>query len=245
MSWEITRIKKPTAKNPVVIIGLPGIGNVGKITVDYIIEKTKAKKVYDFYSETMPHTVYVNEKSLVELPKIELYEHKNLFLLSGDVQPGDEVSCHELCYALLKLFKTLKVSLIVTLGGIGLQELSQSPGMYITGTDKKSIAAFKKGHKINSKLYGIVGPIMGVSGLIMGLGKKKGFDSVSLLVETITHPLHAGFKEAKGLLNILKKKYSIKIDLKDLEKEVKEIEKLKITEDLTQVKQPKSVSYIG
>jgi hypothetical protein len=66
MTWKITKtVKKiPKLKNPILIEGLPGIGNVGKVAVDFIIDELKAKKLYDIFSYTFPHSVFVNEKSL-------------------------------------------------------------------------------------------------------------------------------------------------------------------------------------
>jgi len=37
-TWKIDHIgKKPRLKSPILIEGLPGIGNVGKVTVDFVI----------------------------------------------------------------------------------------------------------------------------------------------------------------------------------------------------------------
>ena len=58
---------------PIFIEGLPGIGNVGKIAVDFFIDELKAIKLYSFFSYKFPHSVFINEKNLVEMPKIELY----------------------------------------------------------------------------------------------------------------------------------------------------------------------------
>ena len=45
MSWKIKQFgKKPKLKNPTLIEGLPGIGNVGKIAADFIVDELKAKK---------------------------------------------------------------------------------------------------------------------------------------------------------------------------------------------------------
>ena len=46
--WEVTQEIKtvPRLNKPVFIEGLPGIGNVGKIAVDFLIEELGAKKIY-------------------------------------------------------------------------------------------------------------------------------------------------------------------------------------------------------
>src|SRR3989338_384797 len=76
--WEITQECKtlPVLHNPLLIEGLPGIGNVGKIAEDYLIEEIDAKLLYSFFSYKFPHSVFVNEKNLIEMPKLELYYKK-------------------------------------------------------------------------------------------------------------------------------------------------------------------------
>ena len=50
MSYNFARRgHKIEIKNPILIAGLPGIGNVGKIAVDFLIEEMKAKKIYNSF----------------------------------------------------------------------------------------------------------------------------------------------------------------------------------------------------
>ena len=97
--FEIKEFSKPELKNPILIEGLPGIGNVGKIAVDFMIDNLKAKKFIDIYSKAFPNSVFVNEKNLVHLPRISLYykrlKNKDVIFLAGDVQPLDEKACYE------------------------------------------------------------------------------------------------------------------------------------------------------
>ena len=50
-AWEVTfeTKKVPKLNNPVLIEGLPGIGNVGKIAIDFIVEELKAQKLCSFF----------------------------------------------------------------------------------------------------------------------------------------------------------------------------------------------------
>src|SRR3989344_4827127 len=104
--WQVIKetTETPKLRNPILIEGLPGIGNVGKIAIDFMIEELKAKKLYSLFSYTFPHSVFVNDDDLVELPSIEIYYKKfngngagkrDLLILTGDVQPVDEVSSYE------------------------------------------------------------------------------------------------------------------------------------------------------
>src|SRR3989338_2606974 len=112
MKWEIkTEIKSvPKLVNPILIEGLPGIGNVGKIAVDFLIEELGAKKLYSFFSYKFPYSVFINEENLIEMPKLELYYKKfkgqnkqDLLLLTGDIQPIDEESGYSFCEEIIKI----------------------------------------------------------------------------------------------------------------------------------------------
>ena len=242
-AWKIDKIgKRPNLKNPILLTGLPGIGNVGKVAVDFMVEELNAKKIASFSSHTFPHSVFVNEENLVELPTIDLYYKKmgsknDLLLLAGDVQPNDEVSCYEFSEALLDVAAEMKTKHIITLGGIGLHTIPKKPKVYCTGNSKKLIKDFRKGITVNEQLYGVVGPIVGVSGLLLGLSQKREIEAVSLLAETFGHPMYLGVKGAREILKILNTKLKLNINLKDLDKEIKELEKeiAKKSDDLGEI----------
>src|SRR3990167_9436447 len=58
----------PRLKNPVLVEGLPGMGQVGKIAVDFLIDALKPKMLYKIYSHDFWHSVYFNDEGFVELP---------------------------------------------------------------------------------------------------------------------------------------------------------------------------------
>ena len=232
--WEITKEnKEPKLENPVFIEGLPGIGNVGKIAVDFLIEEFKAKKLYTFFSHKFPHSVFVNEENLVETPKLELYYKKfngsnkrDLLLLTGDIQPIDEESCYSFCEEVLKIVKQYHCSEIITTGGIGLQQIPENPKVYCTANDEVLLKQYlKNGLHIEKNIFGIVGPIVGVSGVLLGLGKKRKVKGVALLAETFGHPMFLGIKGAKELLKVIEKKFEYGINIKRMSKEIIQVEK--------------------
>ena len=260
-SWKINLMeKKPKLKNPILIEGLPGIGNVGKIVVDFIVDELKAVKLYDITSYTFPHSVFINENNLVELPKIEIYYKKgkqDLLFLAGDVQPIDEVGSYEFSDKILDIAQGFRCKEIITLGGIGLTDIPKKPKVYCTANTKSIIKRYKNGIKFNDKLYGIVGPIIGVTGLLLGLAEKRKIPAISFLAETYGHPMYLGVKGAREILKIVNEKLRLKIQLDKLDEEIKSIDKelLRRTEQLgeitkqTAIKKLKSkikeVDYIG
>jgi uncharacterized protein len=242
-TWKISHLgKKPNLKNPVLIEGLPGIGNVGKVAVDFLIDELDATKIYEITSNTFPHSVFVNEDNLVELPKIEVFYKKmngkkpDLILLGGDVQPSDEVSSYDFSEKVLDIIEQFKGKEIITLGGIGLGEVPKKPKVYCTANTKKIIQKYKN-DAVNDKLYGVVGPIVGVSGLLVGLAGARKIDAISFLAETYSHPMFLGIKGAIEILKVLDKNLKLNISMKRLNKEIKEIESdlLQRTEQMSEV----------
>jgi len=226
MSFEVKYLKKPKINDPILIEGLPGIGNVGKIAADFLIESLNAKKIIEIYSHYFPHSVFVNEDNLINLPVIEIWhkKHKNqdfLFMV-GDIQPIDESSCYKFCEVVLDVLGKYNGKSVVTLGGIGLQKIPKKPKVFITGNDKKLISSYKG---CSNKIYGVVGPIMGVTGVLLGMATKKGIPSVSLLTQTFGHPAYLGIKGSKETLFVLDKKFKFGLKLKTLSDEIAELEK--------------------
>ncbi|MBI2148401.1 PAC2 family protein [Candidatus Woesearchaeota archaeon] len=224
--WIIKRLKNIKFNKPIMIEGLPGMGNVAKITVDFIIESLKASKVYEISSYDFPNCVFINDRGIVELPKVEIYYKKikgrDLFFVSGDMQPVNEEGCYEFCDKLLDFFQQFQGTEIITLGGIGLEEMPKAPKVYCTGTDKKTISRFTSDGIKSAE--GVVGPIIGVSGLLMGLAKMREMKGTVLLVETLGIPTYLGVKEARELLKVLNKHLKLGLNMKELNKEVKIIE---------------------
>jgi len=256
-TWRIDQFcKKPRLMDTIFIEGLPGIGNVGKVVIDFIVDELDAKKIYEITSNTFPHSVFVNEDNLVELPKIEMFFKRvnghDLLLMGGDVQPIDEVSSYEFSEKVLDLVESFNAKEIITLGGIGLGEIPKKPKIYCTGNSRKIVDRYKN-NKVHNRLYGVVGPIVGVSGLLLGLASKRKIDAVALLAETYGHPMYLGVKGARELLKVLDEKLKLGVNVDKLEKEIAYIEKqiMKRTEELSSVskkttlKKGRDFSYIG
>jgi len=233
--WEIKSFAKvpPQLHQPMLIEGLPGIGNVGKIAVDFLIEELNAKKLYSFFSYKFPYSVFVNEKNLIEMPRLEIYYKKfkdeaktDLLILTGDIQPIDEESGFTFCEEIIKIMKEYHCIGGITTGGIGLQTAPSQPRIFCTGNDAELLKSYaKKSLGVEPEIFGVVGPIAGVSGILLGLARLRGVPCVSLLAETFGHPMYLGIKGAKELLKVLEKKFNWGIDLNKMSKEIVEVEK--------------------
>jgi len=253
MKFEFKKEKKGliSLKNGVLLEGLPGIANVGKIAIDYIIESLKPSLIYSITSDFFPSAVFINSENLLETPKIEIYHkkigRKDFLFLSGNTQPINEAS-YEFCREVISLVSKLGCKTIVTTGGIGLLAPPEKPQVYCAGRDLKFVNSFRKELKISHDVFGTVGSISGVAGLLVGLSDPKKINGVVLLVETLAHPLYVGMEGANELLKTIEKKFGLGINLKGYSKEMKElsksIQKLDLAEHID-AETKDSVNYIG
>ncbi len=238
MVTEIRVFKKPKLKNPILIEGLPGVGNVGRIAAGYLVEELEAKKFAELLSSHFMPLVLVKEDGTSHVLRNEFFFWKNkkkrgrdLIILIGDSQSVDPAGHYEITHAVLKFLKSLKVKEIITLGGLGMGERVESPRVIAVANSEKVVRKYKK--------YGLyfddgkrVSTIVGAAGLLIGLGKYYGIEGMCLLGETMGVPIIPDHKSAEAVLKVLTKILNLKIDLKKLEKKVEKMQKFikKMTE---------------
>lgn len=229
-NWIIQECRKDiTLRNPVLIEGLPGIGNVGKLAVDFIIDELEPELIYKIHSYNFPPSVLVKENNLISLPCVSIYrlelEDKDILFLTGDFQPLQEEASYHFSAEVLSLAKKMGCLEIITLGGIGLSESPKKIKIFGTATDKKTLDKYRKLSNVNFNISGKVGAIFGATGLLLGLAPMHGISGLGLLVETASNLDHIALKEAKLLLKILAEAFDLKLNIGKFEAEMKELER--------------------
>ncbi len=219
-----TRLAKKLSK-PVFLQGLPGVGSVGRIVAELLIEQLGAKRIASFPAEEKPGLVLVQQNNRVRFPQLHLYHtrHKrqDFLIMVGDGQPPGE-QAYDLAVRLVGVLEELQCKELITIGGIGLQEVASEPKVYVTGTNAELIRRFKK-LGADQRVHGVVGPIIGLTGIMLGVSQKR-VPAVALLAESIAHPLHIGLRGAGQVLHLLQKSYGFKLDLRALHESIKAIE---------------------
>jgi len=244
--------KQPKLNNPMFIEGLPGIGNVGKLAVEHLIDNIKAKKFAEIYCKDFPPQVFINPDGTIELVKNEFYywkaktkEQRDIVLLTGDYQGLSSQGQYELVDTILTIIEKLGVKELYTLGGYGLGHDITRPQVLCATTDKELVAPMKK-HGAVFKRNEPGGGIVGASGFLLGLGKLRGFKGACFMGETPGYLVDP--KSAKAVLKVLMSLTKIDIDLSALEKKAKEIEQIaqQLREMETSSKErPEDLKYIG
>jgi len=244
--------KKPKLQNPMLIEGLPGIGNVGKLAVEHLIDTIDAEKFAEVYSKDFPPQVFINTDGTITLVNNEFYywkakkkNQRDLVLLTGDYQGLSSQGQYELVEKILDICEEFGVKEMFTLGGYGLGHEIESPKVLCATTDKHLVKKMKK-HGAVFKKNEPGGGIVGASGLLLGLGKLRGVEGTCFMGETPGYLVDP--KSAKAVLKILMKITNIDVSLSALEKKAKEIEhiahQLKEMEGMSKDK-TEELKYIG
>jgi hypothetical protein len=244
---------KPELEDAIMIEGLPGVGNVGKLAAEHLVEELSMTKFAEVYSKYLPPQVTVGEDGVVSLVKHDLHYRKgkegqrDIVVLTGDFQGLTPEGQYELSMAAIELAKELGVTTVFTLGGYGVIKLIEEPGVLgaVTSASLKPRleevgVSFKKGEPSSG--------IIGASGLLLGLGQLENIDGVCLMGETSGYFVDP--RSARSVLTVLGKYLGFELDYSSLEEKAKQIDEItsKIKENLEESEQQESkdeLRYFG
>ena len=248
----INYYEQPKLNNPVFIEGLPGVGNVGKLAAEHLLEEVGGVKFAEIYSRFFPPQVLVGDNGVVKLVNNELYYYKrddasksDIIFLIGDYQGLSPEGQYELSYQMIQVCKQFKVNRVYTLGGYGLGRLVETPRVLGAATSDDLVSEMKK--------MGVMFPkgepgsgIVGASGLLLGLGKLEGIEGICFMGETSGYFVDP--KSAQVVLEILTRILDIELDYTKLEDKAIQIDKIASqlqNMELTGESKDEDLHYIG
>lgn len=222
--------ESPTLHDPVLVEGLPGVGNVGKLAADYLREQLKARPFATIYSKFFPPQVYVSEDGLIRLVSNELCVRpaeregqRDLIILGGDYQGISPEGQYELTYKVLDYCHSLGVREVYTLAGFAQGRLVERPRVLGAATSPERVEAMKK-HGVTFSRHDPGGGLVGASGLFLGLGRLFGMEGVCLMGETSGY--FADPRSAEAVLRVLTSILSVELDFGALEEKTREVERI-------------------
>ncbi|HXZ23908.1 MAG TPA: proteasome assembly chaperone family protein [Methanomassiliicoccales archaeon] len=241
----------PELKDPVLVEGLPGVGNVGKLAAEHLLEQCKAKKFADIYSKFFPPQVLLDDDGIVRLVSNALYYSKgegetpDIIFLVGDYQGLTPEGQYELSDQVMQLAKRLHVKRIYTLGGYGIGRMLEKPRVLGAATEAGLVEEMKTKGVVFSKGEPGSG-IVGASGLLLGLGKIYGMPAVCLMGETSGYFVDP--KGAEAVLRVLANILNVKVDFTELANKAEQIDA--IASKLKEIESPQEpkredLGYIG
>jgi uncharacterized protein (TIGR00162 family) len=219
-------LSKPKLREPVLIGGLPGMGYVGKIAAEHLVEELRAKKFAELYSPHFPHHVAVEPDGTLRLLRNDFYHAssngKDLIIVVGDVQAVSPEGHHKVVDNILDVAEQFGVKQIFTLGGFATGRYSRAKPKVVGVVSQLDLIEKYKEQGFTVEKGG--GPIIGASGLLIGMGKLRGMEGLCLLGET--HGMLVDHNSAKVVLEVLVGILGIKVDMTNVEQRAKETERI-------------------
>ncbi len=241
-------------ENPLMVVGLPGVGLVGKLVAEHLIDELKAEKVMEVYSPHFPPQVLVNNDSTVRPVSNSIYlgraNETDILFLVGDHQSTTSQGHYELCTLYLDLAEELGVGRVYTLGGYPTGKLTYDETI-LGVTSTPELIEELKGYGVEFRESEPSGGIVGASGLMVAFSRLRNIDAACFMGMTSGYLMDP--KSAQSLLKLLCKILNIEVNMENLEKKAEEmeiiVEKLKEKEEqqkFPEVKPPEEdLRYIG
>ncbi len=224
MSESHIRVKKGIKlKNPILLVGLPGIGFVSKLAADHLIKVTKAQHFATLYSPNFPNQVIAMKSGNLKLFSMRFFYKKfkgrDVVILKGDVQPLTVEGQYEVSNKILNFFYDLGGEEVVAMAGYAINKRTEKPAIYCTSNSKSHLKYFLDlGAKQNEAII----PIVGMAGLVPGIARLHNMKGSCLLVETQGQAIDA--IGASSLLDLISKIVKEKINTEELQGKAKKTE---------------------
>lgn len=224
---KITELAKPRLQDSILVQGLPGLGFVGKLAVDYLIETLKPSLFAELYSihltfPTGDLGVNVGQDGTFSLPKYQFYASANsgthLILLTGDAQPN-LFGQYEVAESVLDFVAKFGCQRIISLGGFRGRPRGEARAVY--GVVDDPITTGEELKKLGVEVTR-GGSVTGACGVILGLCRQRGMRCLGLLGET--DGSYPDVSAAKAIVQVIAQMFNLKIDYTMLDKAINDIE---------------------
>ncbi|MFW5965470.1 MAG: proteasome assembly chaperone family protein [Halodesulfurarchaeum sp.] len=247
---EVERLADPELSAPVLVEGLPGVGHVGKLVAEHLIEELESTPLARFYAEHFPPQVTIDEEGVATLAHAALYgvetEGQDLLVLTGNHQAGSTEGHYRLTEAFLEESERWEVDSVYALGGIPTGELIQDysvVGAVSEGPLREELETLGVEFRAEEPAGGIVG----TSGLLLGLGRRRGIEAACLMGETSGYLVDP--KSARAVLEVLTDRLDFEVPFDALDDRAEEMEEvIGRLQDMEEAQSPKSgedLRYIG
>lgn len=223
----IEGFRPDSLRTPVLVEGLPGIGQVGKLVAEYMIHMVGADKIGEIHSIYFPPHVIIEETGVARLTRNELHLHRgqtsDIVFLTGDYQSTSNEGHYLLTDLYLDIAEELKISRIFTLGGFGVGHFVEDPRVFgsvnrleIRDEIERAGVIFQRDEP--------GGGIVGAAGLILGMGALRNIDAICLMGETSGYIVDP--RSAAKVLSVLSTLLGISVDVTQLNDRAAEMEKV-------------------
>ena len=249
---EIESVAEPELHEPVLIEGLPGVGHVGKLAAEQLVEELDGELVRQVYADEFPPQVTVDDEGVADLTCAEFHaietegDGSDLLVLTGDHQAASNAGHYKLTTAFLDAAESLGVETAYALGGVPTGELIDEYTVLGAVSDAELKPPLEDAG-VEFRSDEPAGGIVGVSGLVLGLGDRRGMDATCLMGETSGYLVDP--KSAQAVLEVLQSVLGFEVDFSTLEDRAEEMEevvgKIQEMQSQQQAVPDEELRYIG
>ncbi|QSG06901.1 proteasome assembly chaperone family protein [Halapricum desulfuricans] len=225
--FEIEILAEPELDDPVLVEGLPGVGHVGKLAAEHVLEELDSTLVARVYSTHFPPQVTVEdgtaELAHAEFHAVETEDGSDLITLTGDHQAQDNEGHYGLTDTFLDVADRLGVQRVFALGGVPTGELIEEYDVLGAATTDELVDELESAG-VEFREDEPAGGIVGVSGLLLGLSGRRDLPAACLMGETSGYLVDP--KSAQAVLEILQDVIGFEVDFASLEERADEMEEV-------------------
>lgn len=231
-SRKFVEIEDSPLRDPVAIVGLPGIANVGKASVEALIAALGATHYLDFFSKDFPPRITVRD-GISHFPKSSMYlyraapdEMHDLIILTAEYQPASGQGVFEYAEYVVQEFLKLGVKEVFALAAYeqGYEEFFRSyprdPLVFVSASSHQLLDRITT---INGTVATENGVINGANGFIPAWAANMyNMEGACLLGETLGM-IKVDFRAAQMLLEKISSILGMSIDLDILDEQVEKV----------------------
>jgi len=231
---------RPEARNPVLVAGWPGIGSIGAIAVNVLMEALRAEEIgeiepWDFF---YPRRLIVRggEVSDLEFPASRFFfaraERNDILFFSGDEQPAEDGGpyarggkAYRMANLVLDVAGDFGCSRVYTSGAaVAPIHHASRPKVWTVPNSEALLDEFR-GYPNTVLMSDIAarrgqGSITGLNGLLLGVAKKRGLEAVCVMGEIpvylqglpVPYP-----KGSKAVLEVLCAALGVSAEMEDID----------------------------
>ncbi|MFX1325311.1 MAG: PAC2 family protein [Promethearchaeota archaeon] len=218
------KLSKEDFINPICILGMPGIADVGKFALDSLIGQLDGKNLMDIIFDDYPAGAIVDD-SMLSAPKAEILywkdpkEVRDIMLITADAQSLTPKGIYRISNFITEIIYQYGINLIIALGAypVSARKInSKIPVVYASSTNRDLLQTYLKEGNCQKIQKGV---IIGANGLIPTLAKARfnidglvflaETDNIALINEDITD-----LRASITLLEMLKKSFTLPIKKK-------------------------------
>jgi len=174
-------------KHSMILEAVPGVGNVGKIVVDGLIDKHPSRTIGWILHPDFPPHATMSDEGLIGPPRLDIVSvilpnGECVCIVTGVMQPMTAPGQFEIAEAIIGLASVSGTSRLLVLAGLAAEPDCRS--IYAVCSDRGFRKTLEKEDIVVSKDQP-KGGMIGVAGMVLSLSATLGVPSLGVIAETV------------------------------------------------------------